>query len=782
MLTNTSIIDGWKVTEQEINKSTNYRNETIFSLGNGYIGTRGTHEEAYDFSIDEGLEGNFINGFYESEDIRYGEFNFGFPKKSQSMLNITNAKIMKLTIDEEQLSIFDGKISNYQRILDLQNGFMTRTFIWETKSGKKVEISIKRLVSFKLKNLMSISYSIKPLNFTGNVMITSQIETDVFNHTSYSNPLIDYGPYGKSLILDNYHINNNQMTIMSKVKNNGFSLFTGAIHKFSQNQRQIEVNPKFSGMSYQRVTADYLVPVVQDETTEITKHIIYTHSDVDPIGCEVKGNQLLDSVSSTTFDELELFQEAYLADYWDHVDVQIGNDIQIQQGLRFNTFHILQSTGRDALTSVGAKGLSGEGYEGHYFWDTEMYVIPFYNHTQPELAKQLLMYRYNKLPEAKKHANELGHKIGALYPWRTINGNEASAYYPLGSAQYHINGDIAYAINQYGEISGDKEFMFEYGLEVLCEISRVFADVGHFSDWKDGKYVISCVTGPDEYNAIVDNNFYTNLIARETLKNTIKWLNQLKEKSGQDHETLVSKLNLQDEELVYWTRIIDNMYLGYDEKLDIFMQDDTFLQKKPWDTETDADKKKSLLYVNYHPLYVFRHQMCKQGDTPQGMLMFNHLFTEEQLRNNYDYYYPRTLHHSSLSQSIFGIIECRLGNYDQAYENFMISARMDLDDHHNNVYAGIHIANMAGTWMTLTYGLAGMNNTDGLLNFAPFLPKDWTDYSFKITYHGSQINILVKQDSIEFKLLSGEEVTFSCYGDQYSVRPDSPVQNIPLKK
>ena len=762
----------WDITETSLNRDNNYRNETIFSLGNGYLGTRGTFEEHYNFSENEGMEGNFINGFYESEPIRYGEFNYGFPRKSQSMLNVTNAKIIRLFIDDEEFHMFHGKITEYRRNLSLKEGLLERSCIWETKTGKRIQITIKRLVSFTHSHLLSILYQIKPLNFSGSVQIISQIETDICNHTSATNPLIDYGPYGTSLLLDETEVSDSSLTTISHVKNNGFYLFTGCCHSFD---RHTVINTTVWDTKAPNPGITYTLEVVQGQTSSMTKQIIYDTHTSDREQCKNAGIQLLQESAAFSFPELAEQQKKFLEQFWEKADIIIDGDSSVQQGLHFNLFHILQATGRDGLTSIGAKGLSGEGYEGHVFWDTEMYIIPFYTHTYPELAKNLLLYRYHCLDAARQHARELGHKAGALYPWRTINGNEASAYYPLGSAQYHINSDIAYALNQYGQITGDNNFMYDYGLEILCEISKVIAEVGHFSPYKDNQYVISCVTGPDEYNAIVDNNFYTNLGARETLKYTLYWLDSFKNNQEESYYSFINKMNLTDSDFMLWKKIIGNMYLGYDSNLDIYIQDDTFLQKKPWDAETDSDKKKSLLYVNFHPLYVFRHQMCKQADTPLALLLFNHLFSKEELRKNYEFYYPKTIHHSSLSQCIYAIIESRLGKHESAYQNFITSARMDLDDYHNNVYAGIHGANMAGTWMILTYGIAGMNTTDGKLHFCPYLPDTWKSYSFKIKYHGSALKITVTKEQCTYELIHGESITFSHNGEEFILTHNAPL-------
>lgn len=743
----------WNVTENAFELEHNYRDETIFSLGNGYIGTRGTMEESENFGDGMGMEGTFLNGFYESEPIRYGEFNYGFPSKSQTMLNVPNAKIINLEIDGESFNMLSGKTENYKRTLCLDKGILERSQRWTSKSGKVLDIVVKRLVSFVEKHLMAISYQVTPVNFSGVMDFVSTLDGDVINHTAQTNPLIDYGPYEASLIPVSSAAKNETLKLVMQVKNNRFYLCTAARNVLSV---PAEI---WEEAGEKRASVRYTVEAHQGEAVTLTKYIAYASDELDCSQTERTTEKTLDHAVQLGFSAIEAAQTLYLKSFWNHADVEIVGDDAVQQGIRFNLFHVLQSTGRDGSTGVGAKGLSGEGYEGHYFWDTEMYVNPLYTHTIPEYSKKLLEFRYRTLDAARAHARELGHPKGALYPWRTINGREASAYYPLGSAQYHINGDVAYAVNQYVRVSGDEDFMSEMGAEILCETARVWADVGHFSPYKGGKYVINCVTGPDEYNAIVDNNFYTNLMARENLRSALYWLNHLKERP-EALRALTEKIDLLPEETLLWKEIADKMYLGFDEKLGIFPQDDTFLQKKPWKNEAIPPEKRSLLYVNYHPLFVFRHQMCKQADTLLGMLLNEHQFSKEELQRNYDFYSKVTLHHSSLSKCIFGVIECRLKKYDAAYTSFMKSVRADLDDPNNNVYMGIHIANMAGTWMTIVNGFAGMSTTDGTLRFKPYLPHGWKSYRFRITYRGSLLQVYVCEGRAEYCLLEGKNIHF----------------------
>ena len=460
------------------------------------------------------------------------------------------------------------------------------------------------------------------------------------------------------------------------------------------------------------------------------------------------------------YDKYEELQKEKMDEFWSKADIKIEGDSGLQQGIRFNLFHIMQSAGRDGRTGMGAKGLSGEGYEGHYFWDTEMYVLPVFVYTDSELAKQLLNYRYDTLNQARDRAKILGHMKGALYPWRTINGEEASTYFPLGTAQYHINADIAYAFKLYLDITGDDQYLIDKAAEVLVETARVWADVGCFAECKDNKYCICAVTGPDEYNAIVDNNFYTNLMARENIRSAMWALDRMKNLDKNAYNKLVEKLELEDEELEYWEKIINNMYFPFDEKLQIYPQDDGFLMRKPWDESKIPEEKRHLLYENYHPLFVYRQRMAKQADAILGMLLHSNFFTEEELKRNYDFYQTVTLHHSSLSTCIFGILASQIGYDEEAYKYFSQSARMDLDDMHDNFYAGIHAANMAGTWQGIVFGFAGVRSNTGELTIHPKLPEQWKSYEFCVEYHGSDMRIKIEQGKVTYKLLNQVPITF----------------------
>ena len=766
-------VEPWNVTETEFTTEYNYRNETTFALSNGYIGTRGTFEEDYGFDVETGLEGNFINGFYESEKIRYGEANFGSPEHSQSLLNLPDLKKIRLEIGGEAFDMRRGTIESYSRTLDMKNGILKRSLLWTSPQGRQVKIFIRRLVSFRCKNLMETSYEVVPVNFSGTVRFTSYLHADVENHTRKTNPIVDYGPFGRKLEPVRLSAAGTGIYYEGITQNSRLTMACGCEHTvLYDGKRTVSESPgeADTGQVPALTVSRHEDPFDADITLELDaeaghcvtleKYMGYT-SCLDMPESELSAcvEQVLAEAAVLGFAGERQRQREYMDSFWESADVQVEGDEQLLQGIRFNLFHIMQAAGRDGRTGMGAKGLTGEGYEGHYFWDTEMYMLPVFIYTKPELARKLLDYRYNTLDQARARARILGHETGALYPWRTINGEEASTYYPLGTAQYHINGDISYALCLYLDVTGDVEYLKEKGAEILIETARVWADVGSFAECRDGKYCICSVTGPDEYNVLVDNNFYTNLMARENLRAAIKAVDYMKNHACREYDALAERIHFDWNETRLWAKIVDNMYFPYDEKRGVYPLDDGFMMRKPWDESRIPPEKRAWLYENYHPLFIMRHRMSKQADSMLGMYLYSNLFTEEEIRRNYDFYQEVTLHHSSLSTCIFGIVASQIGYHLEAYEYFSQSARMDLDDYHNNVYAGIHGANMAGTWQAIVNGFAGLRTNASRLSFAPHLPEMWSGYAFKITYRGSLLKVEIRRgldgDEVVYTLLKG---------------------------
>ena len=500
---------------------------------------------------------------------------------------------------------------------------------------------------------------------------------------------------------------------------------------------------------------------------QLTKYMVY-HTSQTASAEELCGRAewTLDRVVSQGFQRLLAAQEQYMDDFWRRSDVRIKDiredrikrsTVEIQQAIRFNLFHILQASARAEDTGVPAKGLTGQAYEGHYFWDTEIYLLPFLIYTSPRIARNLLAFRYKMLPQARARAKELGHR-GAMFPWRTISGEEASAYYAAGTAQYHINADIMYTLRKYVQATGDEAFLRDFGAEMLVETARLWLDLGFYSAARGGKFCINGVTGPDEYNAVVNNNAYTNLMARENLRYATQAVQSLRATEPDAYNALAHKTALEPSEVSEWMRAAENMYVPYDDKLKIIPQDDDFLDKEPWDfRNTPADNYPLLLF--YHPLNIYRKQVIKQADVVLAMFLLGDAFSLEAKKRNFDFYDPLTTGDSSLSSCVEAIIAAQVGDIDKAIRYGMAALLMDLADVGGNVKDGCHIASMGGTWMMLTYGLAGMRDHDGTLSFWPRrAPEDNAILRFPVTYRGQLLEVEISLDKVEYALREGERL------------------------
>jgi alpha,alpha-trehalose phosphorylase len=457
-------------------------------------------------------------------------------------------------------------------------------------------------------------------------------------------------------------------------------------------------------------------------------------------------------------------QEAYLADYWRYCFAEIEGDDELNTALQYNLYQLIQSVGKDPHCSIAPKGLSGEGYEGQYFWDSEMYIQPFFTITNPAVSKNLIAFRYATLNEARENAKILGHGRGALYPWRTIMGKECSGYYPSGSAQYHINGDIAYSIIAYYLATKDIAFIRDKGAEIIFETARVWMDTGNFHK---GKFHINNVTGPDEYTCIVNNNYYTNALARHHLNWAVKFYAMLK--GSPEFELLIHKISLDEKEIDGFAAAAQSMYLPYDEDLGINPQDDSFLQKARWDPDS-IPKDRFPLLLHYHPLYLYRHQICKQADTVLAHFILEDAQSEQVMLNSFHYYEKITTHDSSLSKCIFSIMAARLGMPEKAAHYFGDAIKLDLMDQCKNTKDGIHTANMAGNYMAIVYGFGGFRLKEQGISFAPILPSGWRGYRFTVHYEDSRILVEVKKDECVFTLASGSAKPVSVYGKEYRLK------------
>ncbi|MBQ5946694.1 glycoside hydrolase family 65 protein [Massilia sp. ST3] len=748
----------WQIRETAPLGPRAFLHETLFALGNGYIGLRGTHEEGGA----AGLEGSYLNGFHETEAIHYPENAYGLARTNEFMLNVPNAKCIALTVEGERFVFDAGKLLAYERRLDFRKGVLERTVEWESPLGHRVRIDSRRVVCFGRKHLAAIEYRVTALNFAGRVEIASRIDSEVSNLQAGDDPRVGSAVTGPALSVAGREQDADGELLLQRTRNSGFLLATGIRHAAS--------GATDAGL---REGAHVVkARLAEGEALTLHKFIAYASSrDVAEADVARLAREELARAAQDGFAHLVAEQGVYLERFWREADVAIAGDDALQQGVRFNQYHLLQSVGRDGRTNIAAKGVTGEGYEGHYFWDTEIYVFPFFLFSRPEIARALLQYRYNGLPKARERARQMSHATGALYPWRTIGGEECSAYYPAGTAQYHINADVAYSIRLYLLATGDFDFIAEYGAEIVLETARIWSGIGGYD--RAGRFCINEVTGPDEYTALVNNNYYTNAMARMHMTFAADMAERLRAERPQDYARVLAAIGLEEGEIAAWRAASAAMRLPYDTALGIHEQDDSFLSKKPWDF-ANTPKDKYPLLLHYHPLVIYRHQVCKQADVVLALLLLSDEFTLDDKRRDFDFYEGVTTHDSSLSSCIFSMVASEVGYADKAYHYFMETARLDLDNTHANTEYGVHTAAMAGTWLGVAYGFGGMRLTGSGLRFAPTLPAKWTSYRFQVHVQGALLAVTVDTRGVHYRLADGESLAFTHHGTPVALTGSNP--------
>lgn len=750
----------WTLTNNELTPKALLNLESLFSLGNGYLGVRGNFEEGYRPEM-VSIRGTYQNAFHDVIEIPYGEKLYAFPGTQQKLLNVIDAQTIKIYLgdDEEEFSLFAGEAVAYERRLHLDRGYSERTVHWRSPGGKEVKLHFRRVVSMTVRELFAIDLRIEPVNFNGKVKVVSTVNGDVSNFADPNDPRVASG-HTKRLQVEEAGEKQGYVYAVDRTLASG--LKTACVSRHTATGAA-----DIKSRSGETVLTFHLT-----EPVRVTKWNVYTDTLRHRENLVDQAIGIHERLGGLTFEDVLDAQQAYLDEFWVNADIRIEGDSSLQEGIRFNLYHLLQSVGRDEYSNISAKGLSGEGYEGHYFWDTEIYMFPVFLMTKPDIARQLLIYRYSTLDQARARAKEMGHKQGALFPWRTISGTECSSFFPSGTAQYHISADIAYSYIQYYLGTQDEEFMKTYGAELLFETARLWLDMGHYLN---GEFRIDNVTGPDEYTCVVNNNYYTNAMAKHNLKWAAKAYALLADIAPEALDRLCARLNVTKPEAEAWQKAADCMYLPYDPELNINPQDDTFLQKAVWDFENTPEEHYPLL-LHYHPLTLYRYQVCKQADT----VLAHFLLEDEQelgtIRNSYNYYEKITTHDSSLSSCIFSIMASKLGYDAKAYDYFIETARLDLDNTHGNTKDGLHMANMGGTWMSIVYGFAGFRLKESGLSLAPAIPRQWDRYSFRLHYRGRKLAVDIGRQSIRLTLEEGEALTLKLYGDDVTLERNRPLE------
>ena len=748
-------LDDWRIIQKKFSPQYLAQDETVFAIANGYLGFRGNHEEGTPVV----QRGTFINGFHEQWPIRYGESAYGFAKTGQTMLNVTDSKVIRLYVDDEPFYLPTADLKSYERVLDMKAGTLNRNILWETASGKFVSIRSTRIVSMEHRHVAAISYEVKVLNAPARLIISSKLRcpTEKLNPEESKEDPRKSPKFDHSVFVPQVNQVKHQRVLLGhKIRTSTMTLACGVDHEI-----QTENTYSYESECYEdSAKIVYSVKAEEGVSFRMVKYMVYHSSRNAPVDelCE-RTERTLNSVIQDGFEELTKGQQRFMDNFWTNSDIEVSmyKERRTQQCLRFNLFHILQASARVEGTGIGARGLTGEAYEGHYFWDTEIYLMPFLIYASPKVAKNLLRFRYSLLDKARKRARELNQK-GALFPWRTITGDEASAFFAAGTAQYHINADIMYALRKYVEVTGDEEFLFEYGAEMLIETARFWADLGFYSNNGKDEFHIHGVTGPDEYTAIVNNNAFTNIMARENLRYAVESLELLQKKEPDSFEGLAKDTNLGLEEIEEWRNAAAKMYIPYDKEKGIHPQDDEFLKKEVWDFENTPLENYPLL-LNYHPLVIYRFQVIKQADVVMAMFLLGHEFSKEQKKRNFDYYDPLTTGDSSLSSCVYSILAFELGYLDRAMELIRYAAWMDLADVGGNVKDGAHIASMGGTWMAIVYGLAGLRDYGGKISFNPKRPPRTRSVRFPLTVRGKLLEVMIERDKVTYVLTQGKALT-----------------------
>ena len=732
--------DPWRLVEKQFNPQRMPQMETLFALANGYLGIRGTFEEGTPVF----QKGTLINGFHETWPIVYPESAFGYATTGQTIVNAPDGTLIRLYVDDEPFDLAQATLVNYERTLNMRTGILERDVTWEKGSGKRTRVRSRRLVSFEHRHVAAVSYEVTLLNADAPIVISSELVYQEETRPVEGDQRGSRAFTERVLLPQGLQASGGRAVLTAMVKTSRMTLACGMEH-------HVETNGSYdlrNQSSNDRGRVLIAVHGVVGQTIRLTKLLTFhesRHAQVDELA--ERTDRALERALGLGFEGLAESQSAYLDKFWDRADVEVRGDVELQQAMRFSIFHIHQASARTDGMGLPAKGLTGHGYEGHYFWDTEIYVLPFLIYTSPQLARNLLRFRYRMLDAARKRAREVNQQ-GALFPWRTINGEEASAFYAAGTAQYHINADIMYALMKYVEVTGDTEFLHQEGAEMLIETARMWRSLGFYSKRANGQFCINSVTGPDEYNTVVNNNAFTNLMARENLWAAAATMEQIRSNNPDRFAGLVHDTGLSDSEITEWQATADRMFVPYDETAGIHLQDDEFLNKKPWDfVNTPPDKYPLLLH--FHPLVIYRHNVVKQADVVLAMFLLGNEFTLEQKRRNFDYYDPLTTGDSSLSVSIQSILAMELGYREKAIEYLRYALWMDLADVHANVEQGCHIASMGGTWMAVVYGVAGMREHNGRITFDPRLGKRIEGLRFQLTIQGNSCRWISKAAKVK---------------------------------
>ncbi|WP_353779709.1 family 65 glycosyl hydrolase domain-containing protein [Winogradskyella sp. 3972H.M.0a.05] len=754
----------WSIIEEGFDNERVKSSESLFSIGNGAMGQRANFEEHYSGDT---FQGSYIAGVYYPDKTRVGWWKNGYPEYFAKVLNAPSWIGINVSINGEQLDLFNCKsVDNFRRELNMKEGWLSRTFEALLQNGVKVSVETKRFLSLDHDEIGAINYNVTPLNSDADIIFQPYLDSGITNEDSNWDD--------KFWDTINVSHENNKAFIQAKTMKTDFYICTFMESKVFINGKSVLVEPNIKADATY-ASFSYKQQVKQNETYTINKFGGYTvdrnHNKNDLISA---ANNVLNIATSKGFDTLLEAQNKAWSKIWDMSDITIEGDVKAQQGIRFNILHLNHTyLGKDSRLNIGPKGFTGEKYGGSTYWDTEAYCIPFYMATKDQqVARNLLEYRYNHLGRAIENAEKLGFTNGAaLYPMVTMNGEECHNEWEITFEEIHRNGAIAYAIFNYHRYTGDYSYIPEKGLEVLIGIARFWHQRATFSTDKN-KYVILGVTGPNEYENNVNNNWYTNYIAQWCINYALENISIIKSDYGTDYTRIMNKVRLSEAEMSQWEAVADQMYFPYSEKHNVYLQQDGFLDKELI-TVSDLDTSQRPINQKWSWDRILRSPYIKQADTLQGFYFFEDHFSNEELERHFDFYEPYTVHESSLSPCVHSIQAAKLGRMDQAYEFYLRTSRLDLDDYNKEVEEGLHITSMAGTWMSIVEGFGGMRIKNGTLSFTPQIPKQWEAYSFKVNFRGQIIKVNACKGHTHFELEGEHDLDIIVNDKKVTISPNN---------
>ncbi|WP_370146537.1 glycoside hydrolase family 65 protein [Kitasatospora sp. GAS206B] len=728
--------------------------ESVFALSNGHIGLRANLDEGEP----HGLPGTYLNGVFELRPLPYPEGGYGYPESGQSVINVTNGKLIRLLVDDEPFDLRYGELRGHRRSLDFREGVLRREAEWTSPAGRTVKIHSARLVSLTQRAIAAVQYEVEAVDGPVRIVVQSELVANEQLPEGSSDPRAA-AVFEAPLVAEAHHAHGTNATLVHRTRFSGLRIAAGMDHLI-EGPKGVSVTSE-ARRDQARVSATTVLRPGQ--RLRVTKFIGYGWSATRSLpAVRDQVEAAITAARYSGWDGLVAEQKEFLGDFWDSSDIEIDGDVELQQAVRFALFHLLQASARIEERAIPAKGLTGPGYDGHSFWDTEAFVLPVLTYCLPAAVAQALRWRHSTLPLARERAAQLG-LAGAVFPWRTIHGEECSGYWPAGTAAFHIGADIAVAVVRYVRVTGDVEFERGYGLELLVETARMWRSLGHHD--AQGRFRIEGVTGPDEYSAIADNNVFTNLMAQANLRAAAE--------CAQGHQLEAAALGVDTEEMAAWRDAAKAMHIPYDEKLGVHPQADGFTDHQVWDFEnTPQEKYPLLLHYPYFDLY--RKQVVKQADLVLAMLFRGDAFTPEQKARNFAYYERLTVRDSSLSACAQAVMAAEVGQLDLAYDYTAEAALMDLHDLGGNTRDGLHMASLAGACLALVAGFGGLRDYGQALALRPLLPAGLTRLAFSLRVRNSLIRVDIGREEVTYTVREGEGVRLLHEGREVLVKRGQP--------